>query len=196
MGLTTIFLLLSYSCEFADVGRSLTRGRVCRLQLLLALASTFILGSDSRGIRDHILLSQIRRLLRLSLYSLRTDHAQKTQIYCCLAPTAQETTHVVPTQRVYWRSDCCLETNYKHSSYCDTAFIVPCFNVFNKSLPSNALIQFVILLLRACVEVSVVQHFSHGVNTPYYVSVASHLPFQICLNYCGIGPSEWDSIIL
>jgi hypothetical protein len=37
----------------------LTRGRVCRLQLLLALASAFILGSESLGTRDHILLSQI-----------------------------------------------------------------------------------------------------------------------------------------
>jgi hypothetical protein len=49
----------------------LTRGRVCRLQLLLALASTIIFGSESHGTRDHILLSQIRdfpfcRLLRLA----------------------------------------------------------------------------------------------------------------------------------
>jgi hypothetical protein len=39
---------------------SLTRGRVCRLQLLLAHASAVILGSESRGTRDSILLSQIR----------------------------------------------------------------------------------------------------------------------------------------
>jgi hypothetical protein len=38
---------------------SLTRERVCRLQLLLVLASAVILGSESRGTRDHILLSQI-----------------------------------------------------------------------------------------------------------------------------------------
>jgi hypothetical protein len=37
-----------------------TRERVCRLQLLLALASTLILGSESLGVHDHILLSQIR----------------------------------------------------------------------------------------------------------------------------------------
>jgi hypothetical protein len=48
-----------------------TRGRVCRLQFLLALASAVIFGSESRGTRDHILLSQIRdfpfrRLLRLA----------------------------------------------------------------------------------------------------------------------------------
>jgi hypothetical protein len=50
---------------------SLSRGRVCRLQLLLALASAVILGSGPLGTRDHILLSQIwdfpfRRLLRLA----------------------------------------------------------------------------------------------------------------------------------
>jgi hypothetical protein len=39
---------------------SLTRDRVCRLHLLLVLASAVILGSESRGTRDHILLSQIR----------------------------------------------------------------------------------------------------------------------------------------
>jgi hypothetical protein len=39
---------------------SLTRGRVCRLQLLLVLASAVILGSKSRGTHDHILLSQVR----------------------------------------------------------------------------------------------------------------------------------------
>jgi hypothetical protein len=49
----------------------LTRGRVCRLQLLLAFASTVILGSESRRTRDHILLSQMRdipfrHLLRLA----------------------------------------------------------------------------------------------------------------------------------
>jgi hypothetical protein len=49
----------------------LTRRRVCRLQFLLAFASLFIFGSESRGTREHILLSQIwdfpfRRLLRLA----------------------------------------------------------------------------------------------------------------------------------
>jgi hypothetical protein len=50
---------------------SLTRGRVCVLCMLLALASAVFLGSESLGTRDHILLSQIwdfpfRRLLRLA----------------------------------------------------------------------------------------------------------------------------------
>jgi hypothetical protein len=38
---------------------SLTRGRVCSLQLLLVLASAVILGSKSRGTHGHILPSQI-----------------------------------------------------------------------------------------------------------------------------------------
>jgi hypothetical protein len=42
------------------VTSSLTRGWDCRLQLLLTLVSTIILGSESHGIYDHILLPQIR----------------------------------------------------------------------------------------------------------------------------------------
>jgi hypothetical protein len=50
---------------------SLTRGWVCHLQLLLALASAVIFGPESRRTRGHILLSQIWdfpfcRLLRLA----------------------------------------------------------------------------------------------------------------------------------
>jgi hypothetical protein len=47
-------------CWFGEP--SLTRGWVCRLQLLLALASSVIFGSESRRTSDHILLCQIRRL--------------------------------------------------------------------------------------------------------------------------------------
>jgi hypothetical protein len=39
---------------------TLTRGRVCRLELLLALSRTVILGSEFHGTHDHISLSQIR----------------------------------------------------------------------------------------------------------------------------------------
>jgi hypothetical protein len=42
------------------VTSSLTRGWVCRLQLLLALTNKVILRSDSRGDHDHMLHSQIR----------------------------------------------------------------------------------------------------------------------------------------
>jgi hypothetical protein len=75
---------------------SLTRGRVCSFQLMLAIASTVIRGSESCGTRDHILLSQIRdfpfrRLLPLelsvfvsfSLYRLGSDHS--TENIRCLA---------------------------------------------------------------------------------------------------------------
>jgi hypothetical protein len=57
---------------------SLTTGRVCSLQMLLALANSVIFRSESRGTRDHILLPQIRdfpfrHLLRLA--GLRWRHA-------------------------------------------------------------------------------------------------------------------------
>jgi hypothetical protein len=69
-------LLPSDSCGFVDMGQSRTRGRVCRLQLLLVLASAVTFGSESRGTRHHILLSQLRdfsfrRLLRLALLRWR-----------------------------------------------------------------------------------------------------------------------------
>jgi hypothetical protein len=51
----TVRVLLVYWC----VALSLTRERVCRLKLLLVLASAIILGSEFRGNRDHILLTQI-----------------------------------------------------------------------------------------------------------------------------------------
>jgi hypothetical protein len=44
---------------------SLTRERVCRFLLLLVLASAVILGSESRGTHNHILLFQIRDSLNM-----------------------------------------------------------------------------------------------------------------------------------
>jgi hypothetical protein len=52
--------VLSDSCGFVDLEHSLTRGRLCRLQFLLVLASAVILESEFRGTRDHILLCQVR----------------------------------------------------------------------------------------------------------------------------------------
>jgi hypothetical protein len=49
---------------------SLTRGRVFRLLLLLALASAIIFGFEFRGTRDHILVSQIRDFLSADLYHI------------------------------------------------------------------------------------------------------------------------------
>jgi hypothetical protein len=69
---------------------SLTRGRVCRLQLLLVLASAVIFGSESRRTRGHILLSHIRDfpfrcLLRLAglrwRYSTLPPHGDIASIF-------------------------------------------------------------------------------------------------------------------
>jgi hypothetical protein len=61
--LLEIFFRQVRVCYF--VAASPTRGRVCNLLLLLVLTSTVLLGSESRGTQDHILLSQFLRLPHL-----------------------------------------------------------------------------------------------------------------------------------
>jgi hypothetical protein len=57
--MTSILQLNTY-CHSPYVTSCLTRGCVCHLQLMLALASTVILRSECHRTHDHILLSQIR----------------------------------------------------------------------------------------------------------------------------------------
>jgi hypothetical protein len=73
---------------------SLTRGRVCPLQFLLALASAVILGSEFIGTRDHILLSQIRdfpfrRLLRLAGLRWRYSTPPPHGMFVCWASESE-----------------------------------------------------------------------------------------------------------
>jgi hypothetical protein len=84
---------------------ALTRGRVCRLKLLLALASAVIFGSESRGTRKHILLSQIRdfpfrRILRLAWlrwrYSTPLPHGISPNSLLRLTSTSPFTTSGEP----------------------------------------------------------------------------------------------------
>jgi hypothetical protein len=57
---TSNFIFQLNTCDYSPyVISSLTWGWVCRLQLLLGLASAVILRSESRGTHDHILLPQI-----------------------------------------------------------------------------------------------------------------------------------------
>jgi hypothetical protein len=58
---SNLFLFQLNTCFRSPyVTSSLTRGWVCRLQLLFFLFSALILGSESLGTDDHILCSQIR----------------------------------------------------------------------------------------------------------------------------------------
>jgi hypothetical protein len=57
---TSNFIFQLNTCGYSPyITSSLTRGFVCRLQLLLVLASAVILRSESHGTHDHILLSHI-----------------------------------------------------------------------------------------------------------------------------------------
>jgi hypothetical protein len=58
---TSNFIFQMNTCGHSlHVTSSLTRGWVCSLQLLLVLASSVILRSESRGTHDHVLLFQFR----------------------------------------------------------------------------------------------------------------------------------------
>jgi hypothetical protein len=58
---TNIFFCQQNSCGYSlYVTSSLMRGWICRLQLMLVLASGVILWSESRSTHDNILLTQIR----------------------------------------------------------------------------------------------------------------------------------------
>jgi hypothetical protein len=58
---TSNFIFQLNTCGYNPyVTSCLTRGWVCRLKLLLILASAVILRSESRGIHDHILVPHIR----------------------------------------------------------------------------------------------------------------------------------------
>jgi hypothetical protein len=84
-------------------------------------------------------------ILKPSLYSLSTDHAQKPQFYCCIRKTTQRTSHVIPSQRLHWR--CCLARRnnirpLRHIFHCCT------LTVFTEPLPRNALSNSVTILCR------------------------------------------------
>jgi hypothetical protein len=76
--------------------------------------------------------SEVNSHSRILSYPLGKDHAQKTELYCCVAQTTQKTSHVITISLVHWLVDCFLATNYKHSSYC----CMTLSEVFVASLPS------------------------------------------------------------
>jgi hypothetical protein len=64
---------------------SLTSGRVCSLQLLLALTSAVIFGSESRRTRGHILLSQIREsFITSKLPEYRSPFQTVSLLFCVI----------------------------------------------------------------------------------------------------------------
>jgi hypothetical protein len=86
----TVRQLEAYSCG----ALSLTRGRIYRLQILLVLASAVIFGSESRGTRDHILLSQIRDFHFHPLFVYEVTVAFQS-VAVNMPPAVQQTTATV-----------------------------------------------------------------------------------------------------
>jgi hypothetical protein len=95
------FLIVTILCFCG--APSLTRGRVCLLYMLLALANAVFLGFESLGTHDHILLSQIwdfpfHLLLRLAVsrwrYSTQSANGWDNSYNCnCRYIGSVPTTH-------------------------------------------------------------------------------------------------------
>jgi hypothetical protein len=52
----------------------------------------------------------------------------------------ENTSHVIATQRVHWRADCCLATSYTCTFFHrDTVYIVARWNMYTELLPRNTL---------------------------------------------------------
>jgi hypothetical protein len=84
------FFSLNWTPAVIHITSSCQRGWVYPLQLLLALASAFIFGSESCGTRDHILVSQISRLPFLSppttrRFTVEVFEPASTRNYSCPA---------------------------------------------------------------------------------------------------------------
>jgi hypothetical protein len=79
--------------------------------------------------------SEINSHSRILSYHLGTDHTQKTQFYCGVAQITQKISNVIIISPVHWRTDCCLATWCKYSSY----YCVTLSEVFIAPLPGNAL---------------------------------------------------------
>jgi hypothetical protein len=56
--------------------------------------------------------------LALYLYSRGTDNAENIVLLLRGADHTENKSHVIVTQLVHWRADCCLATSYKYSSHC------------------------------------------------------------------------------
>jgi hypothetical protein len=152
---------------------SLTRGRVCRFQLFLALASTDIFGSDSHGTRDHNLLSQIRdfpfrRLLRLAglrwRYSTPPPHESRlSQFYLCCNCHLRKSTQ------------CWFNWNFRYNHFAPTEEKTPFKTtpivVFTDPLLRNVVLLFpAYSLRRKCVYWSVPQQRTSPLTSLFRLS--------------------------
>jgi hypothetical protein len=89
------------------------------LKMTVTIAHVTSHTKSSISSSGHTALSlELRNSSEVNSHSLGTDHAQKTQFYCCVAQTTQKTSHVITISAVHWRADCYLPTSYKHESYC------------------------------------------------------------------------------
>jgi hypothetical protein len=154
--LDQIFITLWQLRSWVVGAPPLTRGQVCLLYMLLALASVVFLGSESLGTRDHILLSQIwdfpfHRLLRLAgsrwRYSTPPPHETtpmhwRHALFITSARTGLKTP--LPTVIRLGASRCLATAPVLLHIYKAVHSSGHCLFVFSRSLPLNGYIYNII----------------------------------------------------
>jgi hypothetical protein len=159
---------------------SLKRGRVCRLQVLLVLASAVIFGSDFLGILDHLLLSHsrdfpVRRLLRL---------AELRWKYSTPPPPAWDPRYIAPGR---------IHTKHRFLYCCEGVFTVPLHRHRSYSIATCVFIAAGMCLPCSCLAKDVSSDFTipafrhHVTNNNNYVYFSS-------IGYGRIEPKEFSRV--
>jgi hypothetical protein len=132
LGLMTRYLLLFDSYGLVLCGApSLTRGWVCLLYMLLALASAVFLRSESLGTHNHILLSHevklpfssppMTRRVMVEVFDLASTRVTKNSLIIAATPcyvASAQTTRKTPLPRVLLLLHACLLRPLPGNSHC------------------------------------------------------------------------------
>jgi hypothetical protein len=144
-------------------GSHLTRGWVCRLQLLLGPGRPVIFGSESRRTCGHILLAQIRDFLFRRLLGLAGSR-WNSRLRCLLKlPRCPHRRHHVQQLIVLYCSSWCHGNVFLNIRWCENKFLPNhclannhirfCYYfVFRKYFPSRYLVNDHIRLIASCLR--------------------------------------------
>jgi hypothetical protein len=158
---------------------SLTREPFCRLQFLLVLASAVILGSESRGTRDHTLQSHIRYSPTYSPGTGWPNYILSHWVpFSSLSTTRRAT---VDWLRFSWYSLCAYPIENTASN---NSSIVSCVTV--------SMLTWVLMRRNLAKDVSCLLNYSGFQRTPHtmYVCVCVCVPVMSLVSYFTI--SDWE----
>jgi hypothetical protein len=167
----------------------MTRGRVCRLQLLLIFASAVIFRSESRGTYGHILLSQIRDSLDLEgqIPVFMSPRDRVAQLYrvpfsspstnrCAAVEVFGPTSTRVSQKFSSWSSLYILGTDRKGSA---ASSIVACLFVYAETFTAKFLSKFLVPPFRLSAVISQGNNLGTTIYTCYSWEMALNFGLDV-----------------